>query len=67
MDVIKEIVLELLRALLLEDLCLRVKAQFVGRSRARRLDRHRTVFLRIHLRHRKRLLNKLTTESGKKL
>jgi hypothetical protein len=66
-DLVKEFALELLRALFLEDLCQRVKNRFVARAHRRRLCRHQALLRWLHLRHRNRLLHRLTTGSDRKL
>ncbi len=66
-DLFKELVLELLRALFLEDLCQRVKESFVTRRRRRRLLRHQALLRRLHLRNRERLLHRITTDQLPKL
>lgn len=66
-DLLKEFVLELLRALFLEDLCQRVKNRFATRAHQRRLRRHQDLLRWLHLRHRDRLLHRLTTEADEKL
>ena len=66
-DLLKEFVLELLRALFLEDLCQRVKNQLVTRARRRRHCRHQALLGRLQFRHREKLLHRLTTGANKKL
>ena len=67
LDLIKEFVLELLRALFLEELCQRVKNQFVTAAHRRRLRRHEALLRWLHIRHRDRLLHRITTGSDLEL
>jgi hypothetical protein len=67
MDLLKELVLELLRALFLEELCQRVKLHLARRIHQRRLRRHKAVLRWLHIRHRERLLHRLTTGAATKL
>jgi len=66
-DLLKEFVVELLRTLVLEDVCHRVKTQFVVRAQRRRLRRYQALLRCLHLRRRDGLLHRLTTEVDKKL
>lgn len=66
-DLLKEFVLELLRALFLEDICKRVKNRLVTHAYRRRLCRHDDLRRRLYRRHRDRLLHRLTTGSLRKL
>ena len=66
-DLVKELVLELLRILVIEDLCQRVKERiaslaFRGNARGRE-----QLFHRLHVRHRDRLLHRITTGLNRKL
>jgi len=67
LDLLKEFVLELLRALVLEELCQRVKNHLNTRRHRRRTKRWQSLLRRIQLRHRDRLLHRLTTEAGANL
>jgi len=67
LDLLKEFLLELLRALFIEDMCQRVKGSFVERSRRRRSRRHWALLRRLRIRQRERLLHKLTTDIERKL
>ena len=60
-DILREFILELLRALFLEVLCQRVKDKLVERARRRRVWRHQALLRRFHVRQRKNLIHKLTT------
>ncbi len=60
-DLLKEFVLELLRTLFLEDLCQRVKSHLAKRTARRCLRRHEDLLRLLHVRHRDRLLHRLTT------
>ena len=66
-DLLKEFVLELLRALFLEELCQRVKNGLVQHVHRRRLRRHQALLRWLHIRHRDQLLHRLITGAGKKL
>jgi hypothetical protein len=66
-DVLKELVLELIRTLFLEELCQRVKHRLVTRAHQRRLRRHQTLLRWLHIRHRERLLHRITTGTIEKL
>lgn len=66
LDLLKELILELLRSLLLEELCHRVKEKLVQRVKRRRLQRHGELLRWLHIRHRDRLLHRITTGLLKK-
>ena len=66
-DLLKEFILELLRALFLEELCQRVKTHFIKRTHRRRLRRHQALLRWLHIRHREKLLHRLTTGGEEKL
>lgn len=66
-DLLNQIILELLRALFLEALCQRVKNRIAIRAHRHRRCRYEALLLGLHLRHRERLLHKLTTEADQKL
>ena len=67
LDLLKEFVLELLRALFLEELSKRVKLRLAVGLHRRRLGRYQTLLRYLHLRHRNRLLHKITTDKDWKL
>lgn len=60
-DLIKELVLELIRTLLLEDICQRVKEGLVMRKCSRRLRSHQALCRWLHIRNRDRLLHRIAT------
>ena len=66
-DLLKEFMLELLRALFLEGLCQRVKARLAQRVQRHRLHRHQALLCWLHIRHRDRLLHRLTTGADEEL
>ena len=66
-DLLKELMLELIRALLLEDLCQGVKNGLVTRRHQRRLRRHQALLRWLHVRNRDRLLHRITTGWVQKL
>jgi hypothetical protein len=66
-DLLHELILELIRALFLEELCQRVKERLVQRVHGRRIRRGQELLRWLHIRHRDRLLHRLTTEPPKKL
>jgi hypothetical protein len=66
-DLIKEVILELLRALYLEDLCRRVKRGLRQRVDRRSLRRRQAWLRHLHIRNRDRLLHRLTTGKSEKL
>lgn len=61
-DLLKELLLELVRALFLEDLCQRVKNALVTHRNQRRLRRHQSLLRCLHARNRERLLHRITTD-----
>jgi hypothetical protein len=66
-DLLKELAMELLRALFLEELCQRVKDKavfYVAQKRSRRRDRF---YRSLHIRHRERLMHRLITEGRQDL
>lgn len=66
-DLLKELLMELLRALFLEGFCQRVKAKILERSYLRRLRRRQALDRWLRVRHRDRLLHRLTTGEQQKL
>ena len=66
-DLLKELLLELLRALFLEELCQRVKNSLLGHIRRRRHRRHQALLRWLHVRRRDRLLHRITTETTEEL
>jgi len=66
-DLLKEFVLELVRAFFLEELCQRVKGRVARRAYRRRFRRHEALMRWLHSRHRERLLHRLTTGGLRKL
>ena len=65
-DLLKELALELLRALFLEEFCQRVREGLARRVRLHRSGR-RAWLRQLHIRHRERLLHRLTTDRLPKL
>src|SRR5262245_21822847 len=59
-ELLKQLIIELVRALFLEELCQRVKATLVKRSFERRIGRQKALLRHLHVRHRERLLHRLT-------
>ena len=66
-DLLKEFMLELLRALFLEELCQRVKERLAQRAHRRRRRRHQALLRWLHIRHREKLLHRLTTGAEEEL
>jgi hypothetical protein len=62
LDLIRELVVELIRALLIDGLVERVRRRFENAKAQRRSRRHHQIVLRVHIRNRDRLLHKLFTE-----
>jgi len=67
LDLLRELFLELLRAFFLEDLCQRVKGKFAERRNRRRVRRHQAMLRWLHIRHRQRLLHRITTAGDQEL
>jgi len=67
MDLLREFILELLRALFWEELCQRVKERLLERARRRGLRRRQALLHWLRIRHRKQLLHRITTGAQKKL
>jgi hypothetical protein len=67
LDLLKEFMLELLRALFLEGFCQRVKNRLAQRVHRHRLRRHQALMRWLHIRHRDNLLHRLTTGADRKL
>jgi hypothetical protein len=62
LDLIRELVVELIRALLIEGFVERVRRQIESAKGSRRLRQHQQLARRLHIRNRERLLHKLFTE-----
>lgn len=67
LDLLKEVLLELVRAFLLEGLCQRVKDALVTARHRRRMLRHQALFRWLQMRDRNRLLHRITTGEIQKL
>lgn len=63
-ELLREIILEIIRALFLEELCRRVRERITERTRRQRVRRYQVLLHRFHVRHRKRLMHRLTTGGG---
>jgi hypothetical protein len=61
MELLRELIVEVFRALFLEELCRRVKVTLGGRARRQRLRRHQTLLRQLRVRQRDRLIHTLTT------
>jgi len=66
-DLLKDVLLELIRALFVEELCQRVKKLLQACAQRQRIRRREELLKWLHLRHRQKLLHKLTTEAQDKL
>jgi hypothetical protein len=66
-ELLKELVLELLRALFLEELCQRVKERLLGAARSRRSANYEDLLRRMQARRRSGLVHKITTQADQKL
>jgi len=66
-DLLKELMLEFLRSFFLEELCQRVKSRLVTRACRQRLRRRQALLRWLHIRHRDRLLHRITTDPKQKL
>jgi hypothetical protein len=62
LDLIRELVVELIRALLIDGFVERVRRRFETAKARRGSRRHQQIALRVHIRNRDRLLHKLFTE-----
>ena len=67
LELLKQLIIELLRVLFIEDLCRYVKNGYVRYQEQRRTLRHHALMRWIRLRHRYRLLHRLTTEPPQEL
>ena len=66
-EIFKELILELLRALFLEEFCQRIKDAFMNFVRPPRRGGLDALLRELHGRHAKRLLHRITTLEDKKL
>jgi hypothetical protein len=64
LDLIRELVVELIRALMIDGLVERVRRRLEAAKSRRRLRRRQPIARRIHMRNRERLRHKLFTGGG---